>query len=207
MDKHPLRVMLMPGREFIYAIRHRKTNRMYIGRTTRTLEGRIGAHLQDLRANKHSVEDMQKDFNEYGEDFEFYILDVVDTDPFNVQKREKDYMRKYRTYDKQYGYNYKDPMARGIIKDLMLEAMESEPAGEENAERLPAECNDFINQITKRDFKVKVKSRLAELGWNYFDLAEASGYTQRSICVIMGDESKLTDRAMSKFAEVLEIYV
>ena len=52
----------------IYAIKHNVTKRIYVGSTKYPKE-RFANHLSMLRNGKHIVEDMQKDFDEYGEDF------------------------------------------------------------------------------------------------------------------------------------------
>lgn len=89
----------------VYAIRHNKTDRVYIGSSSQ-VDKRLKNHLTALRANKHSVEDMQSDFNNFGEDYTFTILDTIS----NFQEREKEYewMRKYQSHKRGLGYNYKD---------------------------------------------------------------------------------------------------
>ena len=57
----------------VYMILHNPTGRMYIGQSTK-VEQRIKHHMTMLRAGKHPVEDMQKDFNEFGEDYTITIL-------------------------------------------------------------------------------------------------------------------------------------
>lgn len=185
------------GQEFIYGIRHRKTGKMYVGRTTNSISGRLSQHIFDLRSHRHSVEDMQSDFDTYGEDYEFYILDVVDTDYIDKQGAEKKYMRKYATYDRSKGYNYKDPMAKTIIKEICAE-MESDVTNEELLAMNPLEMD-------KQAFKAEMKKQLTLKQWDYSDLAVAAGYTHGTIKTMMCDEDKLTPQAIKKFAEVLGI--
>lgn len=89
----------------VYMIRHNVTGRMYIGRSGK-LQKRIYQHLCLLRAGKHPVEDMQKDFDEYGEDFTISVLGAE-----NISNRyfEIEMMEKYRSIERGIGYNYKDP--------------------------------------------------------------------------------------------------
>ena len=61
--------------------------------------------------------------------------------------------------------------------------------------------------MDKLAFKAEVKKKLTLKKWNYADLAEATGYSQGSIWVMMSDETKLSKKAMQKFADVLEIKV
>ena len=50
-----------------------------------------------------------------------------------------------------------------------------------------------------------MKKQLTLRGWNYKDLSEHTGYSQQSIQVMMCDDAKLSNTAMKKFAEVLNI--
>ena len=97
----------------IYAIQHNVTKRIYIG-SSRDVKGRYMNHMYRLRANKHSVEAMQDDFNNYGENYSLYILDKI-TD-FSDKGKEYEWMSKYKTYDREYGYNYKEVGAQAKRK-------------------------------------------------------------------------------------------
>ena len=102
------RTILLLGRpnyRTVYAIRHKKTNRVYVGSSIRPDE-RYKSHLQRLRAGTHPVEDMQDDFNKYGEDYTFLILDKIET--HEDRRKEYDWMRKYNSTNRACGYNYKD---------------------------------------------------------------------------------------------------
>lgn len=96
------------GKEFIYAMVHRKTQKAYIGRTSNSIEVRLSAHLNALRGQRHHVEDMQEDFNKYDENYDFFILDVVDLNRNYPNKTERYYMKKYQSDIRGKGYNYKD---------------------------------------------------------------------------------------------------
>lgn len=64
----------------IYEITCKTTNKSYIG-STRGLDGRISKHFSELRLNRHTNAEMQKDFNLYGfEDFEYTSIKVFDND-------------------------------------------------------------------------------------------------------------------------------
>ena len=95
----------------VYAIQHNKTKRIYIGSSDR-LVWRINDHLKKLRNGKHSNELMQKDYNEYGEDYGFYELDFIPI--FLHKEREFFWMAFFGTYDKDKGYNYKDQTSKNI---------------------------------------------------------------------------------------------
>lgn len=89
----------------VYMIRHNKTGRMYIGRSKK-LQNRIDHHFCLLRSGKHPIEDMQKDFNEFGDDFTVSVLGEVDNHCLNL---EIEMMEKYNSTIRGIGYNYKDP--------------------------------------------------------------------------------------------------
>jgi hypothetical protein len=91
---------------------------MYIGRTTNALEHRIEKHFSDLRGHHHPVEDMQHDFDVYGDDFEVFLIAAVDEKNPWGESPEKYYIRKYGTYDRSRGYNYKDPISGMLAREV-----------------------------------------------------------------------------------------
>lgn len=92
----------------IYAIQHCPTGRIYVGRTN-SLEQRLEAHFRSLRSGSHPNELMQSDYNEYGNDYEVFVLEVVE-DSYPIKRdAEFKWMDKLNTGDKRIGYNYKDP--------------------------------------------------------------------------------------------------
>ena len=89
----------------VYMITHNVTKRMYIGSTS-MFNRRIQLHLNALRSGRHTVEDMQADYNNYGEDYSIEILDkILDKDRF---RKEYIYMDLYKSHVRGLGYNYKD---------------------------------------------------------------------------------------------------
>ena len=89
----------------VYAIRHNKTNRVYIGSSCH-VDKRFYEHLSALRSNRHPVEDMQEDFDKYGEDFTLTVLDHIAS--IEEKDKEYDWMDKNQSYVRGVGYNYKD---------------------------------------------------------------------------------------------------
>ena len=92
----------------IYAIQHNVTKRIYIGSSvdprTRYLN-----HICLLRNGNHHIEDMQDDFDEYGEEYSLFILETINT--YEEREKEYDWMKKYESYTRGIGYNYMDPTA------------------------------------------------------------------------------------------------
>jgi hypothetical protein len=87
----------------IYMIRHNITGRMYIGLSS-NVPNRIKQHFWKLRRGKHTVEDMQEDFDNYGDDFSVTILCENGGGSTEIEMMEK-----YQSCVRGIGYNYKDP--------------------------------------------------------------------------------------------------
>lgn len=89
----------------VYAIQHNETKKIYIGSST-DVEKRYWSHIYQLRRQKHSVEDMQKDFNDYGENYSLFVLEEINS--FEERNKEYEWMEKLKTHIRSIGYNYKD---------------------------------------------------------------------------------------------------
>lgn len=62
-----------------------------------------------LRRGKHPVEDMQNDYNTYGEVFEGIILEEFSPKDFDgITRKEGYWQHAFNTKDRSKGYNYKD---------------------------------------------------------------------------------------------------
>lgn len=100
--------------EFIYLITNKQNSKVYVGRTCK-FEYRKKLHINNLKANRHPNLLLQNDFNKFGESaFEFEIIEKSDTG-FGNTYIEREWMIKLKTYNQEFGYNYKDPcfMHRG----------------------------------------------------------------------------------------------
>lgn len=94
---------------YIYVIECKGSNRRYVGRTRQPLL-RKRLHINPLRKGNHSNEQMQNDFNLYGEDsFSFKVIDTCKEEIKVGAAKEKEWMERYKSYDINFGYNYKDP--------------------------------------------------------------------------------------------------
>lgn len=89
----------------VYVITHNKTNRNYIGSSYDAVL-RFYQHISDLRGGRHIVEDMQKDFDEHGEDYSFAVLDSINGCDEN--HKEYEWQKKYQSNVRGIGYNYRD---------------------------------------------------------------------------------------------------
>ena len=91
---------------YIYAIRHSRTKKMYIGVSSNS--NRIRTHLTALKNGRHQNKAMQEDCDKYGFNFTVYLLEILQkrdhryTDP---KEREAYWIHYYNTDDPEKGYN------------------------------------------------------------------------------------------------------
>ena len=86
----------------IYTIKNKITEELYIGFTNMNFGDRKDCHFSLLRQNKHHNKNLQKSFNEYGEDnFEFIIIEDVSSDNIDVfYEKEQYYIKYFSEYNK-----------------------------------------------------------------------------------------------------------
>lgn len=58
----------------VYAIQHNATKRIYVG-VTNVAEHRIKQHLHKLLQGSHTNKEMQLDFDKYGFDYSFFVVE------------------------------------------------------------------------------------------------------------------------------------
>ena len=80
----------------IYKITNKINEKIYIGKTIRTLEKRKEEHIKAAKENKNFI--LSRAINKYGiENFEFEILEEVD-DENNLSLLEQNYIKKFNSY-------------------------------------------------------------------------------------------------------------
>ena len=85
----------------IYKIYCKETNKYYIGQSV-NVESRLKTHLNELKNNKHINQELQSDFNSYGED-SFIFEKIKDSEEQFLNMFEKYYMEYYDSLTN--GYN------------------------------------------------------------------------------------------------------
>ena len=111
--------------KYIYAIQHNQTKRIYVG-CTKNITNRYIQHMQNLKSGRHASEEIQHDFDEFGEDFSVFLLEEIDKPSVLVEaengrliradrKAEFDWMKKYKTIYE--GYNRQDGRAKKYIEN------------------------------------------------------------------------------------------
>lgn len=114
----------MPNELYIYKIECSKNGKKYIGRTS-NIVARKQHHFYDLRHGIHKVEDLQDDFNKYGEDaFTFELLETYrksksEKKELENSSKERKWMCFYRSYIRELGYNYKDQMFQHFSPEFL----------------------------------------------------------------------------------------
>ena len=86
----------------VYAMQHNVTKRIYVG-VCNVAEYRIKKHLHDLLRGAHTNTELQKDFDKYGMEFSFYVLEYVEEK--DRMKAERSWQNALRSNDIQTGYN------------------------------------------------------------------------------------------------------
>lgn len=87
----------------IYAVQHNKTKRIYVG-CSRHYEKRIREHIGNLRNNRHTNVEMQKDYNRFGEDYSFFVLER-NVNYWVCFDREREWMCILKSNEINTGYN------------------------------------------------------------------------------------------------------
>ena len=106
----------------VYFIQHKTTGRIYIGSSSNP-EKRYLTHMYQLKAGLHPVEDMQKDFNEYGFNFTFALIDEI-SDQSETSK-EYQWMKIFKSYNRGVGYNYMDKATK-LFQEVDKEEKEAD---------------------------------------------------------------------------------
>ena len=124
-DLAKLRVFNNPG---IYAICNIKNGKRYIG-SSFDVNRRVKKHLRSLRKGIHDNEYLQRAFDKYGEDaFEIHLLQECDEE--NVLVLEVEWMRKYKSAQREYGYNLtEDPSRPGRLCKEAREKISRQKSG------------------------------------------------------------------------------
>jgi group I intron endonuclease len=88
----------------VYVIRNNLNTKVYIGSSVKLRE-RWTKHAVVLKQNKHHSGRLQNFYNKYPEaEFYFEILELVD-DQKDLIAREQFYLDKFKSYDREIGYN------------------------------------------------------------------------------------------------------
>lgn len=127
---------------YIYMFTHKATGKKYIGRSSNPTQ-RYKHHLFLLKSGTHPVEELQKDFNEYGNQLCFEILETINT--FEDRYREHYWQVYYKTNDRRFGYNYKDKAVK-----IAADNKQKEFTPKSELQRRRFECGYSMTDFAKK---------------------------------------------------------
>ena len=114
MGRRRKEIRPQPPRYYEYVFKNIVTGKVYVG-TTKNPKKRWQNHRYCMKAGKHTVEQLNKDYATYGkESFTFQILQEYD-DRIKAYTLETFFMKVLRSQNAKYGYNYKDKAGTGIV--------------------------------------------------------------------------------------------
>ena len=105
----------------IYKIYCKETNKYYIGQSV-NVESRLKTHLNELKNNKHINQELQSDFNSYGED-SFVFEKIKDSEEQFLNMFEKYYMEYYDSLANGYNVVPVNSLVRSEDKKNDIEAL------------------------------------------------------------------------------------
>lgn len=162
----------------VYAIKHIKSEKLYIGSTTQAFKARFKQHVYELNNGKHKNSYLSFAWQKYGENaFEFAILEVVNKDM--IFEREQYYMDLYSSYKKRFGYNINSKATGGhqfsaeIIKKRTENRAKTNIIAKEYANKIKANklTIEDVPNYYKNFVKWKLRFRSPMLG-----KSKATGY-------------------------------
>ena len=109
----PYELFELGGIKIVYVLTNRANGKKYVGSSYHPYY-RKKAHDLALKGHRHPCENMQTDYDKYGDCFDMTIVDLV-TQP-REKSEEYKWMKKLKTYDERYGYNYADIVMNPIRK-------------------------------------------------------------------------------------------
>jgi len=120
---------------YIYAIKNNVNGKIYIGQTTRTLNKRIWEYKSAYNRNIFYNKYLLNSFNKYGWDnFEFSIIDTA-INLSELNNKEIEYITKYNSNNKEFGYNIESGGGNAIPTTETLEKMSKSHLGIKQNER------------------------------------------------------------------------
>jgi len=106
---------------YIYMLKNLITNKVYIGKTSVSIENRIKRHFKSAENNSNLY--IHRAIRKYGkENFEFKQLDTA-TNLKELSQKEKYWIEYYKSYEKENGYNLTKGGEGGALVGEALERM------------------------------------------------------------------------------------
>lgn len=113
----------------IYKIQNKINNKIYIGQTTKSFDERYSNNLYKYTHNK----DLKKEILEYGiENFdinkEYYVAKTKE----ELDNKEDELIKRFKSNNKEYGYNKKTGGDKGLLNEEVKEKIRASKVGEKH---------------------------------------------------------------------------
>ena len=99
---------------WVYILTNTANGKKYVG-SSRHPSVRYNNHMGNLRSNRHICQEMQDDYNRFGEVFTYEVVGKNEGE--GVDSAEYTVMRALKTFDERFGYNTHDSAMKTVKKD------------------------------------------------------------------------------------------
>ena len=140
----------------IYCIEDITNNKRDIGQSVDIVD-RWRRHISELNLGSHCNDYLQKSWNKYGQsNFEFTILEECNDTQLN--DRERFYIEKYNTLDRDYGYNLKEGGQdyNHFTDEIKMKMKEAIKASYDDPERRKIQKENALKQWANPETKKKI---------------------------------------------------
>lgn len=191
----------MEGKACVYALKHNPTGKIYVG-CSKNVERRINEHIKQLRSGVHNVKKMQDDFNEYGNDYSYYILFEAYAS-YDAFMMEKHFMSLLDSRDPNKGYNYGDNSLKFSLDDYKENKLNAKGYKEELLKE-PRTRKNTSEPFTLR----KLREFRKRMNCSVTKLSKLSGISRQTIYHLENDSlQSVNSKTLKALAEALEVKI
>ena len=145
----------------IYIIKNTIDGKLYVGKTTKSLETRWSQHKKSLVSNSHINKHLQFAWNKYGAD-KFIIEQIKTCNTLDeLNQSEKYYINQFNTIDKSCGYNMSAGGDGGKLTSEVYEKLSNKLKGRKLSD---SHKKNISLSLKGREIKWKDKLSLANKG-------------------------------------------
>lgn len=143
----------------IYKIVNIVNNKIYIGSSIKTRRRYI-AHLNLLNNNKHHNKFLQSSYNKFGSNsFLFSVIEECEIE--QLELKEAEYIRLYKSNNRNFGYNIKDPERHTLPKEIRYQIglkLRGRKHSQETKDKISmSEIGKKLSEETKRKMSIAKK--------------------------------------------------
>jgi len=152
----------------VYVIECKKNKKRYVGSTSDSYKERYKAHIRALNRHEHSVEELQKDYDMYGEDA-FRLIFIGSFDGSKALHIEQLLQYLYNSKSVEGGYNYLD---KSGINDKQFFLNEIE-----ELKRVSYLTNTSIEDVIRKDNEICIEKTITVDFKKLQKLAKEKGFS------------------------------